>query len=311
MVQVKLQAKEWIVQLGLRRYLNLLILAVVVYYLLYEIVPNWSQLKQYNYHQDPVYGLLSFSCLLVYFAVMAWLWKIILSSYEQKISLPHAFRIISLSQMAKYIPGGFWPLMGQVHLGRGIGISKAMLLRSTLLHLLFTLVTGLEIFLFWRSTLEVGETRWTFLVLLIVVVVFSVTPYCLDELFDGLLKFFWRKDLLDPLPRWTFVKTIGFQLVFICCWLWLGLALWLFINSLAPLPARLYLDALGAFAISWGLGVLNFMVPAGIGTREAGFHFFLKDLLPSSEALIVVLAARVWTTLAELTCAAVAWRLDG
>ena len=303
--------KQWVVQLGLRSYLNLLVLCVVAYYLVSQIIINWSQLRHYDYHQDPVYAFLSFVCLLIYFGVVAWTWKAILSAFHEKVTLRQAFRIISLSQLEKYIPGGFWSLVGQVHLGGRIGVSKTAVLGSSLLHLLFTLLTGLEIFLLWRSFSAIGEARWTLVGLLILVMVFSMTPFCLKWLFNWFLKFLSGKDLLDPVPRWTFAKTMRFHLVFICCWLWLGLSLWLFINSLTPLPARLYLAAIAAFAISWGMGVLNFIAPAGIGTREAGLVFFLKDFLPSSEALVVALGARLWVTFAELACAAAAWKADG
>jgi len=310
-VQSQSRIKQWIMEMGLRRYLHLLVLTLVAYYLVSQIVPNWSQLKQYNYHQDPVYGLLSFSCLLVYFAAMAWNWKAILAAYGEKVSLAEAFRIISLAQLGKYIPGGFWALVGQTHLGGKVGLPKAPILKSTLLHLMFTLVSGLEIFLFWRITVAGGEAKWAFVGLLGVVVVFSVTPFYLEGLFDWLVKFLRREETTYLPNSWTVVKTIRFQLLFVCCWLWLGLALWLFVNSLTILPAQLYLDALGAFAVSWVLGVLNVVTPVGIGTREAGFIFFLKDVLPASDVIVIALASRIWITVAELTCAAVAWKLGG
>ncbi len=303
--------KQWVVQLGLRSYLNLLVLCVVAYYLVSQIVINWSQLRHYDYHQDPVYAFLSFVCLLIYFGVVAWTWNDILSAFQGKISLWQAFRIISLSQLEKYIPGGFWSLVEQVHLGSRIGVSKDALLRSSILHLLFTLLTGLEIFLYWASFSVSEGGRWIFAGLLGLVMLFSLTPFCLNWLFDCFLKFLLGRDILNSSPHWNFSKTIRLHLIFICCWLWLGLAVWLFINSLIPLSTRLYLDALSAFSISWCMGVLNFITPAGMGTREAGFVFFLKDFLPSSEALVVALGARLWVTFAELACAAAAWKADG
>ena len=301
--------KKWVVEFDLRRSLNFLTLTVVTYYLVSQVVSNWDQLKQYDYHQDPIYALLSFACLLGYFVSMAWAWSSILTVFRQTITLPQAFRILSLSQLEKYIPGGFWSLLGQVQLGSTMGVSRDALLRASLLHLLFTVLTGLEIFLFWRLVYVAEEIMWVLPGLLILITAFSLVPFCINALFDWLLRVLSQKELGDSLPHWDFAKTLRFQLLFICCWLWLGLALWLFVNSLAIVGARFYIHILGAFAASWGIGVLNFVTPAGIGTREAGLVFFLKRLFPSSEALVVALALRLWITLAELVCAMVAWKI--
>jgi hypothetical protein len=78
-------------------------------------------------------------------------------------------------------------------------------------------------------------------------------------------------------------------------------------RALVPGQAPGLLAATGAFGFAGIAGVLAFVVPAGLGVREAALAWYLAAWLPAGPAALLALAARACLTLAEGV--AVAWGL--
>ena len=68
------------------------------------------------------------------------------------------------------------------------------------------------------------------------------------------------------------------------------------------LPGLLY-----AYPIAHAAGMASLLTPTGLGVREGVFTWLATPILGSSAALVAVLAMRLWTTLAEVLMALLAY----
>ena len=78
-----------------------------------------------------------------------------------------------------------------------------------------------------------------------------------------------------------------------------GVALWLLARALAPGHAPGLFAVTAAFCFAGVAGVAAFMVPAGIGVREAALAWYLTAWLPAGSAALLAIAARLCLSLAE------------
>ena len=78
-----------------------------------------------------------------------------------------------------------------------------------------------------------------------------------------------------------------------------GVALWLLARALAPAQAPGLFALIGAFCFAGVAGVAAFMVPAGIGVREAALAWYLAAWMPAGSAALLAIAARLCLSLAE------------
>ena len=67
----------------------------------------------------------------------------------------------------------------------------------------------------------------------------------------------------------------------------------------------LYLS--GAFSLSSVIGILALFAPSGLGVREGILAIFLNQVMPTSVALVVSVASRLWITIAELVAAGIVY----
>jgi hypothetical protein len=88
-------------------------------------------------------------------------------------------------------------------------------------------------------------------------------------------------------------------------WLAQGLGCFILISSFCPLPITRLPVMLGGYAVSWMIGFLVLVTPAGLGVREGIFTLVLRGFLPEPIAIISAIVTRVWMALGELTAALV------
>ncbi len=85
----------------------------------------------------------------------------------------------------------------------------------------------------------------------------------------------------------------------------LGLSVWLLARALAPGQAPGLLASIAALCFAGVAGVAAFVVPAGIGVREAALAWYLAAWLPAGPAALLAIAARVCMTAAEFAAVSV------
>jgi glycosyltransferase 2 family protein len=111
----------------------------------------------------------------------------------------------------------------------------------------------------------------------------------------------FNKNVLGWRGRWR----DGFLLLGLSAigWIIYGAAFALFIHSVVGVELESVLPLAGVNALSFLVGYLVFLPPAGLGAREGVMAVLLRPFAPVAIAAVLAVLARLWTVAAELLAA--------
>jgi hypothetical protein len=143
---------------------------------------------------------------------------------------------------------------------------------------------------------------------------FLVVPICLAALYPPVMNWFLRAGLrLLRLPvfEWRLSPVGLLKVLGICLldWLAQGIGSFLLVRSFYPLTLTQLPVMMGGYAVSWMIGFLVLITPAGLGVREGIYTLILKTVMPEPVAIISAMVTRVWVTAGELAAAAIGFAL--
>jgi uncharacterized membrane protein YbhN (UPF0104 family) len=225
-------------------------------------------------------------------------WSRVLTRFEHPpVRLSTLWRIWFLSNLARYIPGSVFALVTAAQLSRSAGLSAAVLLTSLLVHTSLTLVAAVVVSA-WTlapSLFPALPGRWI-AAGVTAAAVLIVHPRVLNAIIGAIPRLFkrgvigWNGSWLDGI----LVLVLGSV-----SWTIYGIAYYLFVRSLGPVPATAIPLLTGVNALAFVAGVLT-PLPGGLGAREAAMQRLLLQLLPAGVAGVISIAARLWSVAAEL-----------
>jgi glycosyltransferase 2 family protein len=121
------------------------------------------------------------------------------------------------------------------------------------------------------------------------------------RVFHPLANFLLRKLGRDPLPRpLSFRRVLEFAAGYTGCWALIGVAVYAFSRALHPVDASDFLYIAAAYPVAFCVAVLTFIVPSGLGTRDAALAIAISAVLPNAVATAIAVAFRIFQTLIEL-----------
>ena len=127
------RALGWLVHLMRSRVLRAGFLALVLALLavaLYEQAGRlWHEVQRLSL---PIV-LLAFALSLAGLVCSMMVWREMLADLGSRLSIPEAWRIMFIGQLAKYVPGSIWPVLAQSELGADRGIPRSRSALSVLL----------------------------------------------------------------------------------------------------------------------------------------------------------------------------------
>jgi hypothetical protein len=82
-------------------------------------------------------------------------------------------------------------------------------------------------------------------------------------------------------------------------WTLNGIAFWMFVRSLAPLPLDVLPSFIAINAAAYFIGYVSFITPSGLGFREASLAFLLSAYFPPPVAVAIAFMARLWSIAGE------------
>ena len=286
-----------------------LVIAQVLAFMGRSLYLNWQTLQGYSWQFN--YPLLAVAVLAatLTLSLYAWMWYVIIRRLGGQVSYWQAFRIWFLANLGRYIPGKIWQFVGWFYLGEQAGIGRIQILTTIAVNLGLQTLTGLGLGVMMLALVLGGDLSnrfWPLLLLIPLGILFAVRPNILEFILNwGLVK-------LGREPVKLGLRTgdmVLFTFGHVGCWVVYGVAFYLFVCSLQPVPIR-DLPALGAtYAAAWVIGFLSFLTPGGIGVREGALAYLLGFWLPAPVAIVISLLSRVWVTAGELIGTAIAWRL--
>jgi hypothetical protein len=317
-------AKPW-----LRRVAGVAITAAIFWWIGRSIVENWhavsSRMATIRWGTFFLTAGMFAVFLLAFRAVV---WRRILRGFGHRVPLAPAVRIWSTSELARYLPGVIWQVVGRVYLVKPYGVRGSVCSASQVLELAIFLLANVLVAvacLVWLGIKEMdGPARaWMFVAMALVpVLVFLLHPRVLFRLINGVLRRL-RKPPIEP--RMGFAALAGLLLWSVAGLLWQSLAIWALVEEpLGGLQLAKWWVVAGAYCLAWVAGFLAVWAPGGLGVRELVFIAAMQFALPQvvhlrfqgdPDELVGVITflsvlLRLWATAGELMLAGVAYLFD-
>ena len=247
------------------------------------------------------------TCEVLVVLAGAAIWTAVFRSSGGRIDTAEAVSVWLGAQLARYLPGKVWQVTGLVSYLRAHGESGALALTVALSLQGITLATGTGVALIVLGPGVFEAVGPWAAVVAGVTIAAALTPPLL-RLFMRLGRRLLREPAEIGLPTLRGSVLAGASCARLVLWLLQGIGFWLLLegmiaeNSLGPIAA------MGVFAAAYITGYLVVLAPAGIVVREAAIASLVSIVggIPLGPAATLAVAARLWSTLAELVAFGIA-----
>lgn len=275
--------------------LKLALLAATAYFMVTNMDMKPADIGKYLLHAQSFFYL-ALTIFVLFLSVQAWIWVQILNDSEPQLTWYRGLVIYMTSQFAKYLPGGFWNLVGRVYLTTKQGV----LLETQMTAILYeNMMLGIVSVLY--GVILLYSFHVIFLPLLLALTVLLPLSYffydpvrlTMQKLIHKLSKRFAGLELSLSRDRFYLYLTYYFL-----SHLLQGYAFWLLIGTFGVESVNV-VTAAGIFAVSWLIGLIS-PIPGGIGIREGALVFLLSYLVPVNVATQISIVTRVWNVMGEL-----------
>jgi hypothetical protein len=315
--------KPWI-----KRVAGVVITAAIFWWMMKPVSRHWDEVKfrilEISWTRFTVAAVM-FSVFLFVFRATTWRW--LLLGMGERLPAATAARIWSVSELARYLPGAIWQVLGRIYLVKPYGVRGSVCTASQLLELTLFLFANILLALgclvwFGIKRFEGPAERWLYGAMALVPVLLLVLhPRVLYGIVDRAMRFM-RKPPVQR--RLRFRELLGVLLWFVMGLLWQSLAIWLLVEEPLHLQLAKWWVVAGAYALAWCAGFLAVWAPGGIGVRELVFMAAMQVALPPAvkrqfendpAALTGFLAflsvlLRLWATAGELFLAGITYLTD-
>jgi hypothetical protein len=269
---------------------------------------NWQEILGYQWRFNYGYLLASFGLGLLVSLFVAWAWNYVLRALKSGMRYRQALRIMSLSILAKYLPGMGWNYLAQLRMCTHEDVSKTAAGVSILLERSICFIGGVLAFLislpFWRE--GITDKRPMFILLAIPLGLIAIHPRLLEKCLNMSLSLVGRETTNINVRYRPLLKLLILYILF--GWGIGGIAFRLFIESLYPVDIST-MTVIGILALSVNIGFLTPFMPGGLVVREAMMVSMLRVYMPMDVAIMIASGYRFLDSLREIVFAAVAMRL--
>jgi uncharacterized membrane protein YbhN (UPF0104 family) len=291
------------------RALRILLVVLALAFCAYSLFDQWDATVR-AFEQMSLWTLLG-AFVTGMAGLFAWMlsWRVFLAGLGSPLPLKAMYRISSISQLGKYVPGKVWAVVTQMEMAKEHHVPRARSFGSTLLAVAASQATGLAVAAVTLPLVsEAARDRYWWLFLLAPVVLACLHPKVVTWGIDLMLKVVRRPPLEHPV---SVAETVRGVLWAVVGWLFFGLHMWMLCAAAGGDGKGLPFLATGAYALAFVAGFLVFIAPGGIGAREAAMVLVLNPVMPAGAPIVVALASRVLLTLADLANAGIAVLIGG
>lgn len=274
-----------------------LLTVAVCFFVVRSLVLQWDSIKSFEWQIKPTWLLLSALLMWLDFVLLFQLWRIVLRAISgHELRFASAYRILTLSNLGKYVPGKIWTITGMVYLVGLEGVPAKPALVSSALHQAFTLIPGA---VFATSVLGVGiwgtVSPWAVGFGMAIGILLLYPP-----LFRWLLNTGLRVFGRDPISfELSFAKAFGLFWLYVAAWVLYGASFWC-MNLGIGLPDAPFWPVSAAYCAAYIVGFVAIFAPGGLGVREGVLAITLAPFVPTGLAAAVAVVSRFWMTIVEL-----------
>ena len=311
----------------LRRLLTVGVTMLIFVWMFRPVAEHWDDVRHRVTAVSWTRVLLASAMFALFlFAVRAMSWRRIVRGFGYGLPIAPATRIWSTSELARYLPGVIWQVVGRVYLCKRYGIRGSHCTASQVLELAIFLLANVLVAVasavyLGIYQLEGAAETWLYCAMALVpVLIFLLHPRVLYRVINTLMRRLGKPPVQEDLG---FRALAGLLLWAVVGLLWQSLAIWLLVSEPLGLPLTKWWLVAGAYSLAWIAGFLVILSPGGLGTRELVFMAAMRFALPpkiasqvgDAAALATLLAflsvlLRLWTIAGELMLVTIAYALD-
>ncbi len=260
---------------------------------------NWLKTSALNYELlitvfvcSIIYGLSEFLLSFAWRRLLIW-------CGHKEISANICNRIYGKSQIAKYIPGNVFHVVGRHLLGSQAGIRHVVLAGATVYEILGLL--SISILIGFGGMIIFGLGNIYFSLYQIILILF--TTLVITGLTIALVPYLMslRGVILPYKEIGNTVRNISkVYLFYFIFFLIAGLLLVIIVNIFLNINFIITAKLVVIFSIAWVAGFIIPGAPGGIGVREAVIIFFITPIIGEAQSIAVAIALRFITLLGDV-----------
>lgn len=289
---------------GTQRRLRAAFLLAAVAFAALALVSQWEDVRDRLGQLSIAHVGLAALCTAGSLAASFLAWRETLAGLGDRLPLRPAGRIFFLGQLAKYVPGSVWAIVGQMELGRVHGVPRTRTATAGIVVLVVSLAMGLLLgLLAVPALLDADGGLYASSVLLLVPLAVVLHPRVLTWLVDRGLRLVRRPPLTAPLGVSMIWRVAALSLLSNG---FLGLQIWQLAVDLGGDGWDLLALSVGGYGIAAAVSLVVIPLPAGAGLREAILVLLLADELTVAGATLVAIIARLLLTVADVASAGLA-----
>lgn len=236
-------------------------------------------------------------------------WREMLANLGSRLPVPHAWRIMFIGQLGKYVPGSIWPVLAQSELGADRGIPRSRSAMSVLLSYAVMTCSGAVVAAVTLPFATAGSVAQYFWVLFVTPVAIAVLS---PPVLNRLLRLVLRLTHQSPMQQGVSVKGLARPMAWAMAgWACNGAMIYLLLRQLAGDRQGTLLVSIGAYSLSWVAGFLAVFAPAGAGIREAVMVAVLHTQTTGAIALTIALLIRAISVMSDALVSGAAGALVG
>jgi hypothetical protein len=265
---------------------------------------NWGQFVTYPWQLSwpPIFW--AFVALMAQSFVVSTVWWRALALTGERIPWSLGTRLFFQAQIARYLPGGVWDMVGRLMLGSREGIGKRAMAASMGMEMGVQTLSGaifLLAALILRTDMDVKMYLALGLAVMLGALIFLLPPVFTFFVNKGLKLL--KKQPLDM--QFTYLDIFFLFLLRLLGHGLMGLGFFLFTAGLTPIPLSQAPLIISAYIGAWLIGFLALMVPMGIGVREGAVVLLSSSVLPFGVATAAGVGYRLLIAIRDLITAGI------
>jgi uncharacterized membrane protein YbhN (UPF0104 family) len=276
----------------LRRGLHIGIAVVLLLGVALTVLATLEELPNVDWRFRPGWFGLGVAAIALALFLNAELWRRTLQALGPRLAPLPAASIWFTSGLGRFVPTSLLMPIVRIAMAGREGVPQRICLASVVYEVALGVSAGLVFGAYFVVNLpELQDESGRFLVLVLPVAALTVLhPQIFHTAADLALERLGRERLPLALGMGMVVKLIS---LYVVSYLLAGAGVFSLAQIVHPLGAGDLIIVSGAFAAATALGLLAFVLPAGLGAREAALAVALSPIMPGPAAVTVAILARL------------------
>ncbi|MGA9371334.1 MAG: lysylphosphatidylglycerol synthase domain-containing protein [Solirubrobacterales bacterium] len=258
----------------------------------FAVVAALGDFPDVTWRFRPVALLLATLGLGIFLVANAEIWRRILHSLGPELRPVRAQSIWFVSALGRYVPTAALTPVLRMALSERQGAAKRITLASLVYETALVLTASVIIGAYFVITLPDLTGQWQrYLVLAVpLIALVALQPQIFHRVADYALQRLGRDPLPLSLAELRILEFVGLYLVSMVI---AGLSLYALAQSFYPVEIGELPTVIGAFSVATIFSFLAFLLPGGLGAREAAMTLALSPIMPTAPALAIAVLSRI------------------